>query len=100
MVGRGTLGDYDVNPVVTVAIRGDYVDDKDGIRTSGVLGYPTNTGQKFGSATLTLNIKKWDSALIRPEMRYDRSDLQAFADGDGALHEDQLTFALGASYLF
>ena len=91
---------YDVNPTLTVAIRGDYVDDQDGLRTSGVLGYPANTGQKFGSATLTLNVKKWDSALIRPEIRYDRSDLQAFADGDGALHEDQFTFALGASYLF
>jgi hypothetical protein len=59
-----------------------------------------NPGQKFGSGTLTLNIKKWDSALIRPELRYDRSNLLTFTDSDGALHKDQLSFALGASYLF
>ena len=83
-----------------MALRGDYVDDKDGFRTSGVLGYPANTRNKFGSGTLTLNIKKWDSALIRPEIRYDRSNLTVFQDSDGALHRDQLTFALGVSYLF
>jgi hypothetical protein len=91
---------YDVSPALTVALRGDYVDDKDGFRTSGVLGYPTNSRNKFGSGTLTLNIKKWESALLRPEIRYDRSNLGAFTDSDGAPHNDQLTFALGVSYLF
>jgi putative OmpL-like beta-barrel porin-2 len=91
---------YDVSPALTVAVRGDYVDDKDGFRTSGVLGFPANPRNKFGSGTLTLNIKKWDSALIRPELRYDRSSLEAFTDSDGAPHKDQLTFGLGVSYLF
>src|SRR5262249_50607888 len=91
---------YDVSPILNVALRGDYVDDKDGFRTSGVLGYPANARNKFGSGTLTLNIKKWESALIRPEIRYDRSTLAAFQDSDGGLHKDQVTFALGASYLF
>jgi hypothetical protein len=91
---------YDVSPALTVALRGDYVDDKDGFRTSGVLGYPANLRNKFGSGTLTLNIKKWESALIRPEIRYDRSTLEAFTDSDGQTHKDQLTVALGVSYLF
>jgi hypothetical protein len=56
-----------------------------------------NPGQKFGSGTLTLNIKKWDSALIRPELRYNRSKLLTFTDSEGALHKDQLSLALGAS---
>jgi len=96
----GLWATYDVSPALTVAVRGDYVDDKDGFRTSGVLGYPANLRNKFGSGTLTLNIKKWDSALIRPEIRYDRSSLTAFEDSDGGFHKDQITFALGASYLF
>ena len=91
---------YDVSPALTLALRGDYVDDKDGFRTSGVLGYPANPRNKFGSGTLTLNIKQWDSALIRPEIRYDRSNLTVFQGSDGAVHQDQLTFALGVSYLF
>jgi hypothetical protein len=90
----------DASPTLNVALRGDYVDDKDGVRTSGVLGFPGNTGQKFGSGTLTLNIKQWDSALIRPELRYDRSNLLVFPATDGTLRKDQVTFALGVSYLF
>ncbi len=91
---------FDASPTLNVALRGDYVDDQDGARTSGVLGFPANTGQKFGSGTLTLNIKRWDSMLIRPEIRYDRSNLLVFPATDGTFHKDQLTFALGASYLF
>jgi len=96
----GLWAAFDVSPMLNVALRGDYMDDKDGARTSGVLGFPANTGQKFGSGTFTLNIKRWDSVLIRPEIRYDRSNLLAFPATDGTLHKDQLTFALGASYLF
>jgi len=96
----GLWAAFDVSPVLNVALRGDYMDDKDGARTSGVLGFPVNTGQKFGSGTVTFNIKRWDSVLIRPEIRYDRSNLLVFPATDGTLHKDQLTFALGASYLF
>ena len=96
----GLWAAFDVSPVLNVALRGDYMDDKNGARTSGVLGFPVNTGQKFGSGTVTFNIKRWDSVLIRPEIRYDRSNLLVFPATDGTLHKDQLTFALGASYLF
>jgi len=98
--GASLWATYDLSPALTLALRGDYVDDKNGFRTSGVLGYPANARNKFGSGTLTLNLKRWPSALIRPELRYDRSNLAAFKDSDGGLHKDQLTFALGASYLF
>ena len=65
-----------------------------------MLGYPANARTKFGSGTLTLNIKRWASALLRPEIRYDRSNLPAFQDSDGGVHKDQFSFALGLSYLF
>ena len=64
----GLWAAIDVSPILNLALRGDYMDDKDGVRTSGVLGFPANTGQKFGSGTVTLNIKRWDSVLIRPEI--------------------------------
>ena len=98
--GASLWAAYDVSPALTVALRGDYVDDKNGFRTSGVLGYPANARNKFGSGTLTLNIKRWASALLRPEIRYDRSNLAAFQDSDGGVHKDQFSFALGMSYLF
>jgi hypothetical protein len=85
----------DLSPTVAIALRGDYVDDKDGARTSGFFGFPANTGHRFGSATATLNVKSWEGMLLRPELRYDRSNLDAF-DGE----QDQFSFALSAAYLF
>lgn len=98
--GASVWAAVDASPILNVALRGDYVDDQDGVRTSGVLGFPANTGQRFGSGTLTLNIKRWASTLIRPELRYDRSNLLVFPGSDGTLHKDQFTVALGLSYLF
>ena len=87
--GVGLWGTYDVTPAVGLALRGDYIDDKDGARTSGVLGFPANTRHKFGSATATLNIKAFPGALIRPELRYDRSNLPVY-DDVGSLAESGL----------
>src|SRR5437867_7204330 len=70
---------YDFTSSLGLAVRGDYVNDENGARTSGVLGFPPNAGQKFGSGTATLNIRAWPSAVVRPEVRYDRSTLAAFA---------------------
>jgi len=86
---------YDASASFGLALRGDYVDDRDGARTSGVFGFPANTGQKFGSGTATLNIRAWPNAVVRPELRYDRSTLAAF---DGK--KNQLTLALAVAYLY
>jgi len=86
---------YDASASFGLALRGDYVDDRDGARTSGVFGFPANTGQKFGSGTATLNIRAWPNAVVRPELRYDRSTLAAF---DG--RKNQLTLALAVAYLY
>src|SRR5437016_13099480 len=90
---------YDFSSSLGLALRGDYVNDDNGARTSlspvGPSGFPANTGQKFGSGTATLNIRAWPNALVRPEVRYDRSTLAAF-DGKN----DQVTLALGVAYLY
>jgi hypothetical protein len=96
--GVGLWGTYDVTPSVGVALRGDYIDDRDGARTSGVLGFPASTEHKFGSATATLNIRAFPGALIRPEIRYDRSNLEVYGEDDPS--KNQVSFGLGASYIF
>lgn len=86
---------YDLSKSLGLALRGDYVNDENGARSSGVFGFPANTGHKFGSATATLNVRAWPSAIVRPEVRYDRSTLAAFD-----AKKDQVTVALGVSYLY
>jgi len=91
---------YDFSSAVGLALRGDYVSDENGARTSlspvgSPSAFPFNTGQKFGSGTATLNIKAWPSAVVRPEVRYDRSTLAAFNG-----KKDQITVALAVAYLY
>ena len=88
---------YDLSATVGLALRGDYVDDQNGARTNATLGFPASTGasNKVGSATATLNIKTWPSALLRPELRYDRSTLAAFGG-----KKDQITVAMALTYLY
>src|SRR5438034_1856989 len=88
---------YDFSSSVGLALRGDYVNDENGARSSfnGLVGFPANTGQKFGSGTATLNIRAWPDAVVRPELRYDRSTLAAFAG-----KKDQVTFGLAVAYLY
>src|SRR5438128_3536445 len=85
----------DFSPTLGLALRGDYVSDQNGARSNGVSGFSPNTGQKFGSGTATLNIKAWPSAVVRPEVRYDRSTLGAFNG-----KKDQITVALAVAYLY
>jgi hypothetical protein len=59
------------------------------------MGFPVNAGHKFGSATATLNIHAWPNAVLRPELRYDRSTLAAFD-----ARKDQVSVALGLAYLY
>src|SRR5436190_15380974 len=87
----------DFSSTLGLALRGDYVNDQNGARSSfnGLVGFPANTGQKFGSGTATLNIRSWPNAVVRPEVRYDRSTLAAFNG-----KKDQITLALGVAYLY
>src|SRR5437870_1538091 len=65
---------YDFSSAVGLALRGDYVNDENGARTSlspvgSSSAFPFNIGQKLGSGAATLNIKAWPSAVVRPELR-------------------------------
>src|SRR5256714_6138042 len=94
-VALGGWVTYDFSSAVGLRFAANYWNDQDGARTSGVFGFPANAGQKFGSGTATLNIRAWPDAVVRPELRYDRSTLAAFAG-----QQDQVTFALAVAYLY
>jgi hypothetical protein len=80
--GVGVWLVQDLSPVFNLALRGDYVQDKNGVRTSGVLGYPVADGRNFGSVTATLNIHAFPKAVIRPEFRLDFSSLDDYGELD------------------
>lgn len=78
-----------------LALRADALDDEDGARTSGALGFPVHDGQRLMSLTATLALRPAAGVLVRPELRWDRSDLAVFQGG-----KQQLTWAVGATFTF
>ncbi|HVX41047.1 MAG TPA: outer membrane beta-barrel protein [Gemmatimonadaceae bacterium] len=86
---------YDLAQTATLALRADDMNDQDGARTSGVLGFPINNGMTVGGLTATLNIRTWNHALLRPEIRFDRATLPVFD-----AHKDQFSAGMALSYLF
>ena len=89
---------FDASPALGIALRGDYVNDKDGVRTSNYF-YPPATSRKFGSGTATLTVRSIKNLLIRPEVRVDFSDLEDYGPA-GDASKSQVSVALGTSYIF
>jgi hypothetical protein len=88
----------DMSANAGIAVRADYLNDTNGFRTNGpYLSFPTSTGeaQKLWSLTGTINLKGWSGALVRPEVRYDHSNLVVFDD-----KTSQVSFAISAAYMF
>lgn len=94
----GVWGVFDLSPKAALALRGEMLDDGDGVRTSGVFGFPAAASRKLTSGTVTLNIKTWDHALIRPEIRFEHSNQDDF--GSTTRKSSQMTFGIAASYIF
>ena len=86
---------FDVRPTIGIALRADYLNDRQGARTSGVLGFPEHDGQELGSGTLTFNVRTWEGVLVRPELRYDHSTLAAY---DGKQERMSVAFSAAVSY--
>lgn len=81
------------------AVRGDWLKDEGGARTSEVpflAPFPANEGQKITSLTFTLNLKPVESMRIAPELRWDHSSLSDVFAGKS----NQVTFGVGAAYFF
>ncbi len=78
---------YDINDMFSVAVRGEYFDDKDGVRTLTV--------QKLTEGTVTLEVRLNGGIILRPEYRHDSSDVESF---DNGTKKTQDTLALGVLY--
>jgi len=86
---------YDLTPKLNLALRGDYIDDPNGARTAGPFGLTGPFAHKLWSGTATFNVKTWSNVLVRPEVRYDHSNLTPF-NGKSS----QATVALSLAYLY
>ena len=97
--GAGLWGVFDFTAKLELAVRGDYMDDADGVRTSGVLGFGTAPSRTLESGTVTLNVKSWPHALLRPELRIEHSSQDDFGN-PGDLSPTQMTIGIAFSYMF
>jgi hypothetical protein len=100
----GTWITYDFTPVFGLALRGEYLDDKDGFGLKGIaLGgrpgsaimSPDATGD-LASFTLTFNYRPLPNLKIQPEIRYDHTSYQDGFDGQ----DSRFMVGAGVSYLF
>jgi hypothetical protein len=78
---------YDFSDTYSLAVRGEYFDDQDGVRTL--------TAQKLTEITVTPEIRTASGLILRPEYRHDSSDKSSF---DNSTKKSQDTVALGAMY--
>jgi Putative beta-barrel porin-2, OmpL-like. bbp2 len=91
---------YDFTKKVGLALRGEYLDDHDGVDAAGgALGFmnPLGTGQSLGSIALTLNYRPIPNLKIQPEIRWDHTSYAGgFQDGK----QNRVIFGAGVSYLY
>lgn len=86
----------DLTEKVGFAFRGEVVSDEAGAFTSGLLGFPQNSGQDIYTGTATLNYWPLPNVKIQPEVRFDATTLDGGYDGT----DSRWTVGLGASYIF
>lgn len=86
---------FDATPTVGVALRGDYFNDANAFRTGAAFGIDGAPKHTLSSATATLNIKGIPNVLLRPEVRFDKSNFTVFNS-----KKSQFTVGFGATYIF
>jgi len=85
--GIAGIAKYDFSDRFSLALRGEYFDDRDGARTG--------TAQVLKEITLTLEFKLTKGLVLRPEYRHDWSDSNTFNSGKD---KNQDTLALGVMF--
>ena len=85
----------DATPTVGVAVRGDYFNDRNAFRTGAAFGLEGGAGHRLSSGTITLNIKSFPNVMIRPELRFDKSNRDVFN-----AKKTQFTVGFGTTYTF
>lgn len=85
--GYAGIVKYEFSDLFSTALRAEYFNDKNGVRTGTI--------QKVKEITLTPEFKLAKDLLLRPEYRHDWSDQQVFDSGS---RKTQDTVALGIMY--
>jgi Putative beta-barrel porin-2, OmpL-like. bbp2 len=85
--GIAGIAKYDFNDWCSLAFRGEYFSDPDGVRTG--------TAQKLKEITLTPEFRLAQGLILRPEYRHDWSDEEVF---DSNSRKRQDTVSLSAMY--
>jgi len=85
--GLSGIVKYEFTGTYSLALRGEYFDDKD--------GYRTGTVQKLTEVTLSPEIKLDGGLILKPEYRHDMSNKESFEYGT---KKTQDTIALGVMY--
>lgn len=102
---------YDFTDMFRVALRGEYFDDPQGVRTvSGIATEPSGAtvpgGKKYWEITPTLQFKPFakykpfDNFIVRLEYRHDQSNTAVFQESSGDLRKGQDTVAAEFMYYF
>ena len=95
---------YDFTSKVGLALRAEYLDDKDGVGIKGInfpgrpdsaITSPDANGN-VASVALTLNWRPVPHIKIQPEVRYDHTSYEDGFDGK----KDRITVGAGITYLF
>lgn len=100
----GLWATYDFTKKIGVALRGEFLSDKDGVDAAagGIgapLGFlnPLGTGQDLSSVALTLNYKPVPTIKIQPEVRFDHT---SWSGGFVPGKQNRVIYGAGVSYLF
>ncbi len=104
LISIGGWAWYDFNSQFGVAVRAEYLDDKDGggLRGINLPGRPnsaimsSDSDGDLGSLTLTFNWHPSARIKIQPELRYDYTSYSGGFDG----HKSRVIAGVGVNYLF
>jgi hypothetical protein len=102
---------YDLNDIVRLALRGEYFDDAEGVRTvSAIANEPSGAtvpgGKKYWEITPTLQVKPFakykpfDNFIVRLEYRHDQANTAVFQENNGDLRKGQDTVETEFMYYF
>ena len=93
----------DVTPTSTVGMRVEWFRDQDNARVLGIPLESQVTGGNYVGLTLGMNWRPTCNLILRPEIRYDYSDVEPAPGGgifDDFTADDQLTLAVDALFKF
>ncbi len=96
--GLALYASYALTDQFSLAARGEYVDDKDGLVSSG--NSSTGTANKLKALTLAVNYTPMKNVKLSAEVRQDKSDNAIFTKKDGSATTKQNSVELMAVYSF